>query len=95
MRKVTSKSEIVLIEGARTAFAEFGGSFREVSAIDLGVAAAKEAMARRYGPAPAAGAGCGRWRGARDAGVLAALSAEGGPELRVTVVRCAPPPASC
>lgn len=40
------KSEIVLIEGARTAFAEFGGSFREVSAIDLGVAAAKEAMAR-------------------------------------------------
>lgn len=40
------KNEIVLIDGARTAFTEFGGSFKDVSAIDLGVAAAKEAMIR-------------------------------------------------
>ena len=37
-------SNIVIVEGARTAFAEISGSFREVSAIDLGVHAAKEAM---------------------------------------------------
>ena len=41
-----AKNEIVLLDGARTAFAEFGGSFKDVSAIDLGVAAAKEAMIR-------------------------------------------------
>ena len=41
-----AKNEIVLLDGARTAFAEFGGSFKDVSAIDLGVAAAKEAMVR-------------------------------------------------
>lgn len=40
------KSEIVLVEGARTAFAEFGGSFRDVSAIDLGAASVREAMIR-------------------------------------------------
>lgn len=40
------KNEIVLIDGARTAFTEFGGSFRDVSAIDLGVACAKEAIKR-------------------------------------------------
>ncbi|MFC0558347.1 acetyl-CoA C-acetyltransferase [Halalkalibacter alkalisediminis] len=38
--------EIVVIEGARTAFTEFGGSFRDVSAIDLATATAKEAMKR-------------------------------------------------
>lgn len=38
--------DIVLIDGARTAFGEFGGSFKNVSAIDLGVAAAKEAISR-------------------------------------------------
>ncbi|RHW38591.1 acetyl-CoA C-acetyltransferase [Lysinibacillus yapensis] len=37
-------SNIVLVEGARTAFAEISQSFREISAIDLGVFAAKEAM---------------------------------------------------
>lgn len=41
-----AKNEIVLLDGARTAFTEFGGSFRDVSAIDLGVAVAKEAMVR-------------------------------------------------
>lgn len=41
-----AKNEIVLLDGARTAFTEFGGSFKDVSAIDLGVAAAKEAMIR-------------------------------------------------
>ncbi|WP_134700919.1 acetyl-CoA C-acetyltransferase [Ammoniphilus sp. YIM 78166] len=40
------KSEVVLIDGARTAFAEFGGSFRDVSAIELGVVSAREAMKR-------------------------------------------------
>ncbi|KKB40665.1 acetyl-CoA C-acetyltransferase [Bacillus thermotolerans] len=38
--------EIVVIDGARTAFTEFGGSFRNVSAIELGAAAAEEAMKR-------------------------------------------------
>nr|WP_265416572.1 hypothetical protein [Alkalihalobacillus deserti] len=40
------KEEIVLIDGARTAFTEFGGSFRDVSAIDLSVHATKEALTR-------------------------------------------------
>ncbi len=39
-------SDVVLLEGARTAFGEFGGSLKDVSAIDLGVVAAKEAMKR-------------------------------------------------
>ncbi len=38
--------EVVIIDGARTAFTEFGGSFRDVTAIDLAVATAKEAMKR-------------------------------------------------
>ncbi|KKB38004.1 acetyl-CoA C-acetyltransferase [Bacillus thermotolerans] len=38
--------EIVVIDGARTAFTEFGGSFRNVSAIELGAAAVEEAMKR-------------------------------------------------
>ncbi|MDQ0214931.1 acetyl-CoA C-acetyltransferase [Oikeobacillus pervagus] len=41
-----SRHEVVLLDGARTAFTEFGGSFQKVSAIDLGVASAKEAMNR-------------------------------------------------
>jgi len=41
-----SKHEIVVIDGARTAFGEFGGSFKDVSAIELGVASTKEAIAR-------------------------------------------------
>ncbi|RAK14089.1 acetyl-CoA C-acetyltransferase [Anoxybacillus vitaminiphilus] len=36
--------EVVLIEGARTPFAEFCGSFREISATDLGAIAAREAI---------------------------------------------------
>ncbi|RNB89681.1 acetyl-CoA C-acetyltransferase [Brevibacillus fluminis] len=36
--------EIVLIDGARTPFAEISGSFREITATDLGVIAAKEAI---------------------------------------------------
>lgn len=38
--------EIVLLEGARTPFAEISGSFREIDAIDLGAIAAKEAIQR-------------------------------------------------
>jgi len=38
--------EIVIINGARTPMAEYNGSFSDVSAIDLGVVAAKEALAR-------------------------------------------------
>jgi acetyl-CoA acyltransferase 2 len=41
-----SKHEIVVIDGARTAFGEFGGSFKDVSAIELGVVSTKEAIAR-------------------------------------------------
>lgn len=37
-------SNIVLVEGARTAFTEISGSFREISATDLGVEAARQAI---------------------------------------------------
>jgi len=43
---VGNSSEIVIVEGARTPLAEYNGSFSEISAIDLGVVAAKEALAR-------------------------------------------------
>lgn len=36
--------EVVIIDGARTAFGSFGGSFKSVSALDLGTAAAKAAL---------------------------------------------------
>ncbi len=38
--------EIVILEGARTPMADYNGVFSDVSAIDLGVAAGKEAMRR-------------------------------------------------
>lgn len=38
--------DIVVIDGARTAFTEFGGSFRDVTAIDLAVHTTMEAMRR-------------------------------------------------
>ncbi|UZD47858.1 acetyl-CoA C-acetyltransferase [Peribacillus frigoritolerans] len=38
--------EILLLEGARTPFAEISGSFRDITATDLGVFAAKEAIRR-------------------------------------------------
>ncbi|RSL33568.1 acetyl-CoA C-acetyltransferase [Salibacterium salarium] len=38
--------DIVLLNGARTAFGEFGGSFKNTSAIELGAVAAKEAIQR-------------------------------------------------
>jgi acetyl-CoA acetyltransferase family protein len=38
--------EIVIVDGARTPMAEYNGHFSDVSAIDLGVIAAKEAIAR-------------------------------------------------
>ncbi|HZH58813.1 MAG TPA: acetyl-CoA C-acetyltransferase [Metabacillus sp.] len=37
---------IVILEGARTPFAEISGSFREITATDLGAIAAKEALQR-------------------------------------------------
>ena len=43
---MATNPEIVILEGARTPMAEYNGSFAEVSAIDLGVVAAKEALAR-------------------------------------------------
>lgn len=39
-------TEIVLLEGARTPFAEISGSFRDITATDLGVVASKEAIRR-------------------------------------------------
>ncbi|HEY3202769.1 MAG TPA: thiolase family protein [Thermoanaerobaculia bacterium] len=39
-------SDIVILEGARTPMAEYNGAFAEVSAIDLGVHAAREALLR-------------------------------------------------
>lgn len=38
--------EVYLIEGARTAFTSFGGSFAQVKAVDLGAATAVEALKR-------------------------------------------------
>ncbi|HEX9689692.1 MAG TPA: acetyl-CoA C-acyltransferase [Thermoanaerobaculia bacterium] len=46
MRAMASESDIVILEGARTPMAEYNGHFSEVSAIDLGVFAAREALAR-------------------------------------------------
>ena len=43
--------EIVIIDGARTPMAEYNGHFTDISAIDLGVIAAKEAL-RRSDTAP-------------------------------------------
>jgi len=43
---VGSNSEIVIVNGARTPMAEYNGVFSGISAIDLGVVAAKEALAR-------------------------------------------------
>jgi acetyl-CoA acetyltransferase family protein len=43
---VDSEKEVVIVDGARTPMAEYNGLFSDVSAIDLGVVAAKEALAR-------------------------------------------------
>jgi len=43
---VTATRDLVLLDGVRTPMAEFNESFAEVSAIDLGAAAAREALAR-------------------------------------------------
>jgi len=43
---VSSNSEVVIVDGARTPMAEYNGVFSGISAIDLGVVAAKEALAR-------------------------------------------------
>ena len=43
---MASENEIVIVDGARTPMAEYNGLFSDVSAIDLGVVAAKEALAR-------------------------------------------------
>jgi len=45
--------EVVILGGARTPFGSFGGSLREVSAVDLGVVAAKAALERTGVPAGA------------------------------------------
>jgi acetyl-CoA acyltransferase 2 len=41
-------SSIVILDGARTPMAEYNGSFSDVSAIDLGVHAAREALRRSH-----------------------------------------------
>ncbi len=43
---MASENEIVIVDGARTPMAGYNGLFSDVSAIDLGVVAAKEALAR-------------------------------------------------
>lgn len=40
--------DIYVVDGARTPFGAFGGAFKDVSAIDLGVAAARGAMERAH-----------------------------------------------
>ncbi|MFV8827660.1 thiolase family protein [Alkalihalobacterium sp. APHAB7] len=39
---------VYIVEGARTAFGTFGGAFKDVSDIDLGVTASREAMKRSH-----------------------------------------------
>ncbi|WP_227937404.1 acetyl-CoA C-acetyltransferase [Alkalihalobacillus deserti] len=39
-------NDVVVVEGARTPFGNFGGAFKDVSAIELGVCSAKEAISR-------------------------------------------------
>ena len=46
-----SMANVYIIDGARTAFTEFGGSFKDVDAVQLGVATAREAL-KRSGVAP-------------------------------------------
>ncbi len=46
-----SRSDIVILDGARTPMAEYNGHFADVSAIDLGVHATREAL-RRSGAEP-------------------------------------------
>ncbi len=43
---MAGQGEVVILEGARTAFGSYGGALREVSATDLGVVVAREAMRR-------------------------------------------------
>ena len=43
---MTQRHDLVIVEGARTPMAEFGGSFSRVSAIELGAHAAKAALQR-------------------------------------------------
>src|SRR3984893_8293082 len=40
------KKDIVIVNGARTPMAEYNGSFSDITAIDLGAIAAKEALSR-------------------------------------------------
>lgn len=44
MKGVSRMTDIVLLEGARTPFAKISGSFRDITATELGVIAAKEAI---------------------------------------------------
>src|SRR5699024_8213441 len=46
MRSEKLMKNIYIIDGARTAFTSFGGSFSQVTATELGVATAKEALKR-------------------------------------------------
>lgn len=39
--------DVVLLEGARTPFAKFCGAFKDISAIELGAIAAREAVANQ------------------------------------------------
>ncbi len=46
MRSLPSKSDIVFLSGVRTPFGTFGGTLRDVSAVDLAVHASKTALER-------------------------------------------------
>ncbi len=45
-----AKREVVILRGARTPFGTFGGALKDVSSVDLGVVAAKGALARSHVP---------------------------------------------
>ncbi|HET7789828.1 MAG TPA: acetyl-CoA C-acetyltransferase [Gemmatimonadales bacterium] len=46
MKTQGANKDVVFLSGVRTGFGTFGGSLKDISAIDLGAAAAKEAIAR-------------------------------------------------
>ena len=51
MKTQGAGKDVVFLSGVRTGFGSFGGSLKDLSAIDLGVAAARQAIQRSGVPA--------------------------------------------
>src|SRR2546430_14079852 len=55
MKTQGSHKDVVFLSGVRTGFGSFGGSLKDLSAIELGAVAAKHALERSAVPAAEAG----------------------------------------